>query len=188
MSHRLHLYTTTSYQPISSHSLIKIIYPWRDYTVRGQSNVWRLPVWRLPKSPTPSRPDECIPPPPPPCGAGGGHTRWVERGLGVNSSEDARHCSVLYVCKYFVNLPFFLYCNQLLVLRAGLQKLGMQSTFFSLSQLSHIHFIIPHNIPGHLALGRKPCQWPLVYIHYFFLLCLLPCSLTKIMPLLNSTS
>ncbi len=33
-------------------------------------------------------------------GAGGGHTRWVERGWGVNSSEDARHCSVLYICKY----------------------------------------------------------------------------------------
>ncbi len=36
-------------------------------------------------------------------GAGGGHTRWVERrGWGVNSLEDARHCSVLYICKYFV--------------------------------------------------------------------------------------
>jgi hypothetical protein len=39
---------------------------------------------------------------PPPFGASGGHTRWVERGCGVNSSEDARHCSVLYICKYFV--------------------------------------------------------------------------------------
>ncbi len=29
-------------------------------------------------------------------GAGGGHTRWVERGWGVNSLEDARQCSVLY--------------------------------------------------------------------------------------------
>jgi hypothetical protein len=31
-------------------------------------------------------------------GAGGGHTRWVERESWVNSSgsEDARHCSVLY--------------------------------------------------------------------------------------------
>jgi hypothetical protein len=40
-------------------------------------------------------------------GAGGEHTRWVERGWGVNSSEDARHCSVLYihVCKYFVLPP-----------------------------------------------------------------------------------
>ncbi len=40
---------------------------------------------------------------PPAFGAGGGHTRWVERGWGVNSSEDARHCSVLYICKYFVS-------------------------------------------------------------------------------------
>ncbi len=35
-------------------------------------------------------------------GAGGGHTRWVERWWVVNSSEDASHCSVLYICKYFV--------------------------------------------------------------------------------------
>jgi hypothetical protein len=35
-------------------------------------------------------------------GAGVGHTRWVERGWGVNSLEDARHCSVLCICKYFV--------------------------------------------------------------------------------------
>jgi hypothetical protein len=27
-------------------------------------------------------------------------------GVGVNSSEDARHCSVLYVCKYFVNSTY----------------------------------------------------------------------------------
>ncbi len=39
---------------------------------------------------------------PPAFGAGGGHTRWVERGWGVNILEDARHCSELYVCKYFV--------------------------------------------------------------------------------------
>jgi hypothetical protein len=38
-------------------------------------------------------------------GAVGGHTRRVERGWGVNSSEDARHCSVLYKCKYFVATP-----------------------------------------------------------------------------------
>jgi hypothetical protein len=51
-----------------------------------------------------------IDPPPPHCpasvyppafGAGGGHTRWVERGWGVNILEDARHCSVLYIGKYF---------------------------------------------------------------------------------------
>ncbi len=39
---------------------------------------------------------------PPAFGAGGGHTRWVERGWWVNILEDARHNSVLYICKYFV--------------------------------------------------------------------------------------
>jgi hypothetical protein len=46
-----------------------------------------------PPPPTPSPPGECVPPA---FGAGGGHTRWVERGWGVNILEDARHCSVLY--------------------------------------------------------------------------------------------
>ncbi len=40
--------------------------------------------------------------PPSACGAGGGHTRWGERGWGFNILEDARHCSVLYMCKHFV--------------------------------------------------------------------------------------
>jgi hypothetical protein len=55
--------------------------------------------------PPPHRPASmwCIPPPPPPVfGARGGHTRWVERGWGVNILEDVRHSSVLYICKYFV--------------------------------------------------------------------------------------
>jgi hypothetical protein len=39
---------------------------------------------------------------PPAFGAGEGHTRWVERGWGVNILEDARRCSVLYIRKYFV--------------------------------------------------------------------------------------
>ncbi len=50
-----------------------------------------------PPSPSPS--GECVPPA---FGAGGGHTRWVERGVGVNILEDAIHSSVLYICKYFV--------------------------------------------------------------------------------------
>ncbi len=54
---------------------------YRDYNVIGQSYML---------------------PPPPAFGAGGGHTRWLERGWGVNSSEDARHSSVLYIRKYFV--------------------------------------------------------------------------------------
>jgi hypothetical protein len=37
---------------------------------------------------------------------GGGHIGWVERGWGVNINilEDARHCSKLYICKYFVRI------------------------------------------------------------------------------------
>ncbi len=45
---------------------------------------------------------------PPAFSAGGGHTRWVERGWGVNIVEDARHSSVLYICKYFVSLPYWI--------------------------------------------------------------------------------
>ncbi len=55
-----------------------------------------------------------LPPPPTPLtarrvctprfGAGGGHTRCVEKGVGgVNILEDARHSSVLYICKYFAS-------------------------------------------------------------------------------------
>jgi hypothetical protein len=57
-----------------------------------------------PQAPTPSPPGECVPPT---FGAGGGHTRWMERGWGVNILEDARHCSVLYICKYFVGGSFW---------------------------------------------------------------------------------
>jgi hypothetical protein len=49
---------------------------------------------------TPSPPGECVVPPA--FGAGGGHTRWEEKGWGVNILVDARHSSVLYICKYFV--------------------------------------------------------------------------------------
>jgi hypothetical protein len=57
--------------------------------------------------PPPPHPGECVPSPPFSFGAGEGHTRWVERGWGVNSSEDAGH-SVLYIFKCFVAFPFFL--------------------------------------------------------------------------------
>jgi hypothetical protein len=51
------------------------------------------------------------PPPPhrPACvyptafGAGEDTLAGWRGGGGVNSSEDARHCSVLYICKYFVD-------------------------------------------------------------------------------------
>ncbi len=59
-----------------------------------------------------------IDPPPPPhrpasvystaFGAGAGHTRWVASGWGSIFwiLEDARNCSVLYICKYFVHAPY----------------------------------------------------------------------------------
>jgi hypothetical protein len=39
---------------------------------------------------------------PPAFGAGGRTHSLGREGVGVKSSEDARHCSVLYICKYFV--------------------------------------------------------------------------------------
>jgi hypothetical protein len=49
--------------------------------------------------PPPSPPGQCVSPA---FRAGGGHTRWVERGWGggVNILEDARHSSLLYICEY----------------------------------------------------------------------------------------
>ncbi len=61
--------------------------------------------------PPPHRPASVVYPPLA-FGAEGGHTRWVERGWGVNSSEDARHCSVLYLSKYFVATAFVYFTNK----------------------------------------------------------------------------
>jgi hypothetical protein len=60
-------------------------------------------VFRNIDPPPPSHPASVYPPPPR-LWSGRGHTRLGERGWGVNSSEDARHCSILYICKYFVVL------------------------------------------------------------------------------------
>ena len=49
---------------------------------------------------------------PPAFGTGVGHTRWVERGWGVNILEDARHSSVLFICKYFVDFIYILRSNK----------------------------------------------------------------------------
>jgi hypothetical protein len=59
-------------------------------------------VFRNIDHPPPHRPASVYPPSPP-LVRGGGHTYWVMRGRGVKSWEDARHCSVLYICKYFVH-------------------------------------------------------------------------------------
>jgi hypothetical protein len=56
--------------------------------------------------PHPSPPGECdCVPPAPPLVRGEDTLAGWRGGGGVNSSEDARHCSVLYICKYFVVEP-----------------------------------------------------------------------------------
>ncbi len=54
---------------------------------------------------------------PPPLERGEDMSRWVERG-GVNILEDARHSSVLYICKYFV-----MRCSDIIVL-ASMTRVG----------------------------------------------------------------
>ncbi len=51
--------------------------------------------------PTPSPPGECVPLYPPPLVRGGEEDTLAGwRGeWGATSSEDARHCSILYICK-----------------------------------------------------------------------------------------
>ncbi len=65
-------------------------------------------VFRNIDPPPPDRPASVYPSA---FGAGGGHTRWVERGWGGGSIfwEDARHCSVLYIlllCGFIICLYF----------------------------------------------------------------------------------
>ncbi len=72
-------------------------------------------VFRTIDPPPPHRPASVYPPS---LVRGGGHIRWVERGWGVNSSEDAGHCSVLYICKYFVRRRQGI--NQLAICTSGL--------------------------------------------------------------------
>ncbi len=56
-------------------------------------------------TPTPLTAGECVPPRLL-CG-GRTHSLGGEGGWGVNILEDARHSSVLYICKYFVITDFF---------------------------------------------------------------------------------
>ncbi len=74
--------------------------PSRDYTVRGQSDVWRLPKYWPSTGPLICTPRLW-------CG-GRTHSLGGEGDGGrVNILEDARHSSVLYICKYFVTAPIF---------------------------------------------------------------------------------
>ncbi len=77
--------------------------PQSDYTVRGQSYVWRLPkYWPPPRH----RPASVYPPR---LVRGEEDTLAVWRGGGGDILEDARHSSVLYICKYSELHPFSLF-------------------------------------------------------------------------------
>ncbi len=73
------------------------------YIVEGLN--YKRPIQCLASSkiwtPTPSPRRVCTPPPPP-VGGGGPPPPGGRGGGGCNSLEDARHCSVFYICKYFV--------------------------------------------------------------------------------------
>ncbi len=64
-------------------------------------------VFRSIDPPPPSPPGECVPGSPLPLVRGEDTLAGWRGGAGavVNSSEDARHCSVL-ICKYFVCVPY----------------------------------------------------------------------------------
>ncbi len=68
--------------------------------VEGKRPIQCLAFWRLPKYwlPTPSPPGECVPPPL----VRGKDTLAGWGGVRASNPEDARHCSVLYICKSFV--------------------------------------------------------------------------------------
>ncbi len=84
-------------------------------------------------------PGECVLPP---FGAEEGHTRWVERGWGVNSSEDARHCSLLYICKYFVGLT-----NSVFVISERLDRKRQ-------NVISQAHHRVLTPPPCHISAGK----------------------------------
>jgi hypothetical protein len=112
-----------------------------EYTVEGL--YCKRPIQRLASSeiltPPPPNRSPSVYPPPLPMVRGDGHTRWGERGWGINCSEDARHCSVLYICKYFVGytikLPIFFVSYSLTVFfNSGLfRKLPMLPMIFRLA-------------------------------------------------------
>ncbi len=69
----IHLKLCHSLKNIQFRVTLCVIYPWRDYTVRGQFNVWRLPKYC---PPPPHRPASVYLPPA--FGAGGGGTLYMQ--------------------------------------------------------------------------------------------------------------
>ncbi len=81
-----------------------------------------------------SLPGECVPHPSPANGAGG-----RTHSLGVHSLEDARHCSVLYLCNYFVEWAVSHYGNYCIMKNVWLACLGLVWWFFAF-----LHSSVPY--------------------------------------------
>ncbi len=79
----------------------RLLEPLSDYTVKGQSYVWRLPQILTP--PLSAR-RVCTPASV--CLWCGGEDTLGGEGVGVNILEDARYSSALYIRKYFVVRTF----------------------------------------------------------------------------------
>ncbi len=98
------LYSTRIYEGFQSSTQTTLIRYSASFSRRGiilQEANPMSGVFQKINPPPPHRPASVYPPA---FGAGGANTRWAERGWGVNTLADARHCSVLYICKYFVAL------------------------------------------------------------------------------------
>jgi hypothetical protein len=93
MSHFLSIDIISTSTPISRAIPVERLYCKRPILCLSSSKIL---------TPTPSPTGECVHLA---FGAGEGHTCWVKRGRVVNIMEDARHCSVLYIRKYFVDDP-----------------------------------------------------------------------------------
>ncbi len=118
-------------------------------------------VFRNIDLPPPHRPASVYPPV---FGAGVGHTRWVERGWRVNSSEDARHCSVLYICKYFVVFCMSRFDGPVIKNSVGMTKVG--SILIIDSSIIPDHKCVPLTNPGH-----KKSSFSYFLLNYYILFC-----------------
>jgi hypothetical protein len=79
--------------------------------------------------PPPQRPASVYPPPP--LVRGRTHSLGGE-GVGGQYSEDARHCSVLYICKYFVVMSYVCEAREEAGRTEKVVKYGVQQIMWAL--------------------------------------------------------
>ncbi len=102
------------------------------------------------------------PPPSPPSEVRGEDTLTRGRGgWGVNILEDARHSSVLYVCKYFVHLVIYSYQQQRELPKFEAEQ-PLPGSGCTICPSQHITYLPGYSPPA--KLGRTPywssSLWP----------------------------